>query len=175
MYDEKAKKIFEIMISNGDIPQAGSFEITQALIEKSYEIGNKLFLKIGKRRTPSEMRFNKKIAGLNFFHLLEERKEKILEEVNKKYKQNSGYLYVISNYSFPDHIKIGITQNIHKRLIAYQTCDPYRRYKIEKYVFVENNRMHEKYLKTKMNIDVDTGEWVSVNKKKEIFEYMNGL
>lgn len=43
----------------------------------------------------------------------------------------SGYLYVITNESFKGWVKIGVTENLEKRLQSYQTSSPYRNYKLE--------------------------------------------
>lgn len=45
-----------------------------------------------------------------------------------------GYLYIISNSSFPNYYKIGVTTNIKNRLIAYQTSSPLRNFKVEYYI-----------------------------------------
>ena len=73
----------------------------------------------------------------------------------------SGFVYCISNPSFPNHIKVGMTKDITKRLASYQTYDPFRAFKIETYRFVENKRNTEKLLLNKYKIDTDKGEWLS--------------
>ena len=40
MYDDKARQIFEVMMEENLIPREGQFEITDFLLNKSYEIGN---------------------------------------------------------------------------------------------------------------------------------------
>lgn len=42
----------------------------------------------------------------------------------------SGYLYIVINEAFPQWVKVGITTNLKDRLHLYQTCDPYRGYKL---------------------------------------------
>lgn len=49
---------------------------------------------------------------------------------NKKYKNQPGYLYIVTNTAFPSWCKIGITTNLKERLHLYQTCDPHRGYKL---------------------------------------------
>lgn len=58
----------------------------------------------------------------------------------------SGYLYVISNENFPDWIKIGVTENLEKRLNQYQTASPFRNYKLE------YSLHHPKYLEAEKRI-----------------------
>jgi hypothetical protein len=177
MYDEKARKIFSMMIKNGLIPEKGQFEITDRLIDISYKIGNSLHKKSERKRSPSDIRLHKKIAGINFLHLNNERAE--IENKNIFVKkqtviQHSGILYIIENTSFPDHIKVGITKNLNKRLANYQTYDPHRNFKILKYIFVQNVRDEEKYLLNKYKIkDVFTGEWLTRLHLDELSTYMN--
>ena len=42
----------------------------------------------------------------------------------------TGYLYIIENDSMPGWIKVGITDNLKKRLSTYKTGDPLRSYKV---------------------------------------------
>lgn len=42
----------------------------------------------------------------------------------------SGYLYIVQNSAWPDWVKIGITENLDKRLQQYQTASPFRDYKL---------------------------------------------
>ncbi len=45
-----------------------------------------------------------------------------------------GYIYIITNKSFPGWVKIGVTEDIKSRLRTYQTSSPLRNYKIEYYI-----------------------------------------
>lgn len=73
-----------------------------------------------------------------------ERKEQyvyVKKERRNRDKQNMKddsihFLYIISNSSFQNSYKIGVTFKIGKRLSAFQTGDPERKYKIE-FVFSE--------------------------------------
>lgn len=40
----------------------------------------------------------------------------------------SGYLYIIQNKAWPNWLKVGITNNLDKRLQSYQTSSPLRDY-----------------------------------------------
>ena len=42
----------------------------------------------------------------------------------------TGYLYIISNNSWPGWIKIGTTKNLKTRLQTYQTGSPFRDYEV---------------------------------------------
>lgn len=89
-------------------------------------------------------------------------------------KQHSGILYVISNNAYPTHVKIGITKDLPKRLVTYQAYDPFRNFKVEKYVFIMDVRRTERYLldEYKLN-DTFTGEWIPIDNLNEISQYMN--
>ena len=75
----------------------------------------------------------------------------------------SGYLYIISNPSFPGFLKIGVTENIEARLRTYQTSDPKRAYKVEFYIQHPDCYEAEKRIKEMMKyFSTDTiqrGEW----------------
>jgi hypothetical protein len=173
MYDKKAKEIFNVMMSRGLIPYEDQFIITEELLNSSVKIGEELFKKIdNKRNNASRIRFHKKIAGLNMLALNEERAAlatNIVTIKNKTVKQNSGFVYLISNSAFPEWIKVGITKNLEKRLSTYQTYDPLRRYIVEKYSFVEDSRYIEKLLLNKYKISTKTGEWISSEHKDSIY------
>lgn len=106
----------------------------------------------------SNQKYALKLAGLN---------------LNKVLKSNkSGFVYCISNPSFPKHIKVGITKDIDKRLASYQTYDPYRAFKIETYRFVCDKRLVEKDILREYKADLDKGEWVS---DKSVIQYIKSL
>lgn len=58
----------------------------------------------------------------------------------------SGYLYIISNKSWENWVKIGVTENLNKRLQQYQTASPFRDYVIEYSLF------HPQYLEAEKKI-----------------------
>lgn len=57
-----------------------------------------------------------------------------------------GYLYVITNESFPGWVKIGVTENLNKRLQQYQTASPHRNY------ILEYSLHHPKYIEAEKKI-----------------------
>jgi hypothetical protein len=85
-------------------------------------------------------------------------------------EQNAGFVYVIENPSFPEHYKIGMTVDLETRLDAYQTYDPYRKFKINRYEFVLNRRHTEKLILNSFGISIENGEWVKRNKVESIFK-----
>ena len=61
---------------------------------------------------------------------------------------HTGYLYIISNRSWPGWIKIGTTKNLKTRLQTYQTGSPFRDYEILYSI------KHPDYLKAEKNIKI---------------------
>lgn len=67
------------------------------------------------------------------------------------YKRNSysaagisaGYVYAISNPSWPGYLKIGCAIDVNDRLNSYQTSSPFRDYKLEDYYFVYDRKLEE--------------------------------
>lgn len=106
---------------------------------------------------------------LNEKRFLEENSS--LEKKTKvKYKHNCGFVYIIANEAFPDSYKIGITTDINRRLAAYQTCDPFRRFKVLHYRFVNNKSEIEKNILDKFQTDIIKGEWISNSKVRTILK-----
>jgi hypothetical protein len=62
-----------------------------------------------------------------------------------------GYIYIITNKSFPGWIKIGVTEDIKSRLRTYQTSSPLRNYKIEYYIEHPDCYSAEKDIHKQMN------------------------
>jgi hypothetical protein len=84
----------------------------------------------------------------------------------------AGFVYCISNPSFPGYVKVGITKDVTKRLANYQTYDPHRSYRLDTYRFVQRKRETEKMLLNNYGIASDKGEWVS---DLSVIAYIKGL
>ena len=78
-----------------------------------------------------------------------------------------GFVYIISNPSYPDQLKIGISKDPEKRLNGFQTSDPNRGYKIEK------------IYQTKYNAEIESmvhhhyqskTEWVDSSNVAEVYK-----
>jgi len=67
------------------------------------------------------------------------------------------YIYIISNPSFPGWYKVGRTNNPERRLLAYQTSDPLRSYKLEFVKKVIDISTHENAVYSKIE---NRGEWI---------------
>ena len=146
------------------IPRNSSYEVSKNMIRKYCELysrGNKNNTKA------SNIRYAYKIAGINLMKDSLSNSETSKEIKKKKPQIKCGIVYIISNSAFPGWYKIGITQDLQTRLSSYQTSDPERRFKVEKYFFFENRRETEKILLNEFAIDADKGEWV---KNKEVLD-----
>jgi len=73
-----------------------------------------------------------------------------------------GFLYIITNPSFPGWVKIGTTTNFRTRLQTYQTSSPFRDYKVE--FLLE----HPDYLSAEKRIH-ETMKMFCLDRKKEWF------
>lgn len=158
------KLIFAQLVEENFIPEKGTFVITDRIMERYIEVYSE-FKGTGNLRTNSNKTYAKKLAGISFLKLNEQRAKSSTEYSKTK----SGIVYLISNPAFPGFYKIGITSNLIKRLSSYQTYDPLRRYRVEHYKIVPNAREYEKYLLNHNNVDLAKGEWVKGDIIKRIF------
>lgn len=79
--------------------------------------------------------------------------------------KDGGYLYIITNTAFDGWVKVGTTDNLSKRLHVYQTCDPFRRYKVVYSIHHPKYREAEQRIKDTMKafaLDIK-GEWYQVD------------
>jgi len=76
-----------------------------------------------------------------------------------------GYLYIISNPAYKGWCKVGITEDIDKRLSTYQTGDPFRNYKVEYILHQFDYKTAEKRLKETMKPFAKQikGEWYEID------------
>lgn len=128
-----------------------NFKVTEELLNRYIRIYSSL-----SRSNKFEFNFARKMAGIVLLKLkLEDRKIKASEI-------QEGLVYAISNPAWPDHMKIGMSVNVEKRLSSFQTGDPFRAYKLEGYEFVLDKKIVEKELLNKFKVSLDeTGEWIS--------------
>jgi hypothetical protein len=157
---EKIEVIINELIQHGIIPSDGKFEVTADLIDKYrivYGVVNNvpLFPKLNK----ADNRLSRKLAALTLLEFT----------LSKGYKPKAGFVYGISNPSYPGYYKIGITQDLDKRLSTYQTYDPHRQFKVEHYRFVEDKRLEEKRILQQYQTDLSKGEWITTEKLSDIF------
>lgn len=84
---------------------------------------------------------------------------------------DKGYVYVISNKAYKGFYKVGIAKDIQKRLKAFQTYDPKRRYKLERQFKCSNYIEVEKLTHEKFDFGREH-EWV-VADLNEIIEFID--
>jgi hypothetical protein len=156
--------IFAQLIEESLLPDSGTFTINDDIVNRYTELYS-AFKGNGSIGSISNKRYARKLAGISLLKLNEKRYKN-----NSIYsKTESGIVYLISNPAFSGYLKIGITSNLLKRLVSYQTYDPLRRFKIEHYKVVPNARSYEKYLLKHNSIDLAKGEWVVDNNIRQLF------
>ena len=169
----KDNEIIDLLIRRNIIPEYGTFDVNQTMIDTFYLV----YREVNKPKTnklirKTNVKFAKKLAGLSLMKLniCRASNQNFSSEIKIKVKKpKCGILYLISNPAFEGMYKIGITQDLDKRLSTYQTYDPLRRYKVEHYIFVEDRRKVEKEYLEKMNLNIVRGEWVNTDKVKELY------
>jgi len=165
------KNIIYGMIDKGLIPISEPFEVTIDLLDVYYDTYCEQYPEKASKQKKKEARYYKKLAGLSLLKLSLSRTtgQETQEKTSSKPKLKCGILYLISNPVYPDMYKIGITQDLNKRLATYQTYDPFRRFKVEHYKLVNDMREEEKSILSKYQINISVGEWIDDEKVKEIF------
>lgn len=75
------------------------------------------------------------------------------ETFHQRSNSPDGWLYVITNPSWPDWVKIGVTRDLSARLSTYNTGSPYPEvdYRFFSYIFHENARFIEKEIHTSLS------------------------
>lgn len=160
----KEEIVLKSLIENGVIPDQGLFQINEYHLKMYLDRYHSLFGSYQKRCGKlSNIRFARRLAGRTFLKVNFDRGARF-------HDIKAGLVYLISNEAFPDFVKVGMTINIKQRLEVYQTYDPYRRFKIEKYDFVLDRSSKEKEFLTHSNIYNESGEWVSLENSIEIFQ-----
>ncbi len=80
------------------------------------------------------------------------------------------FVYIISHPSYPGEYKVGIAKNAQSRLVAYQTADPERAYKIEYKMETPYFRELEKHIHDRFQ---NKHEWVQADLKDIKQEMIN--
>lgn len=174
----KSEKVLSVMIKTGLIPASGTFDITYELIDSFFKIYGELFTVKGTGVKSHNIQYAKKLAGLNLLNLNKTRQNETLYLSPKRAKTmsiKSGFLYVISNPAFEKLFKIGITKDLNSRLSTYQTCDPFRRFKIEHYLFCPDVAYIEKTILDMYKVHAAEGEWVRAETGLRLYEDIKKL
>lgn len=156
-------KVIEELIRNKCIPTAGIFQITEQLLSDYIRIYGILNSTKNGKLNNTNYKFARRLAGRTLVKFLSEDRSAKLVDIR------SGLVYMISNPAFPARVKIGMTMDVEKRLAQYQTYDPYRSYKIERYNFVLDRRNKEKQILTSPELMREGGEWVQKVNADSVF------
>ena len=167
----KSNAVIKKLIEKKVIPEIGEFIITDSIIGEYQQIYKSLYEKVGKELKGGNKKYARKLAGIFLMKENQNRIARIQETkvVKSKYNSECGIVYIISNPSFPNYYKVGITKNLNSRIKSYQTYDPNRSFKVEHYKFVENARQVEKEILSKFKISLAKGEWVEGEEVKALF------
>ncbi len=163
MIDEKENLVLERMLSKKILPEKELFEITEyQLSEYVAEYGN-AFGKGNNKLKASNYRYARRLAGRSLIKMNLTRGARFNDI-------KSGMVYLIENPAFAEHYKIGMTLDVHDRLSAYQTYDPYRQFSLVKYEFVLDKKLTEQRLLGHPDSCRELGEWVKRDRAIELFE-----
>ena len=80
-----------------------------------------------------------------------------------------GYVYCISNPAFPEHVKIGSSIDVKRRLASYQTYTPFRDFVLDAYYFSQDRFADEKLFHSKYEF---VNEWYKCPNKPYLIEMM---
>lgn len=159
----KIKITIDTLISEGNIPELGAFEVTEELLKDYFYTYKRLFTKGEGVSSKTNAKYARRLAGLNLL------KENISRNV-KASEIKAGHIYLISNPAFPLHYKIGVSYDVHKRLASYQTYSPYRDFVLEKYDFVLDKFNTEKILLSHPLLNKENGEWIRKENAELVFD-----
>lgn len=157
------KRIFETLSYMKSFPESGIFQIEERHLDEYITVYGEIFNTKDKDLKRHERSFARKLAGRNFVRFLVEDRHAKFNDIN------AGMVYMISNPSFPDHVKIGMTLDIIDRLEQYQTYDPFRKFKIEKYNFVLDRKAKERQILSHPDLFREQGEWIKKENSEKIF------
>lgn len=173
MIAEKHRLIVDTLIDQNIIPSEGIFEIDQKMIDFYFSTYHAMYGKSNVKIRNSNIRYAKRLAGITLLKINNERRETLQISFMKKspIKPKNGLFYIVSHPLFEDSLKVGMTTDMDKRLAVYQTGDPFRRYKVEHYIFCADCRKTEKEVLEKFAVDISMGEWLKGKRALEILRF----
>lgn len=158
---EQEQRILDVLLFEGKIPSA-PYDITEEhLIAYMHAYVNVL------KKNPFELgtsdyRYSRKLAGLTLV--------KHNVSLGCPVTQiKSGFVYLIENKAFPEHFKVGMCVDTEERLRSYQTYDPYRSFRVNRYEFVLDRRHYERLILSSYHLSLEEGEWVKKTNAEKIF------
>lgn len=158
----KIKETLSILIEANIIPRDGNFDVDEHMLF-SYI---KIYSSFGRGNSLFDYEYARKLAALNLLNLKRDRdiQYPLIKE---------GFVYLITNPAWKDHVKIGMTIDLNTRLSVYQTSSPFRDYSISNYEFVLDRKKSEKEVLKKYKLGLtETGEWIKHNDCEDIIRYI---
>lgn len=153
MFSNKERDVIAKLIENRIIPYSCNFDITENILCEFTTTYDLLYSKSSGMKSKTNKRYARKLAGRTLL----------------KYKQSlgatvtsckEGIVYLIENEAFPDHYKVGMTNDLTSRLKSYQTYDPMQRFAVKHYEFVLDKREVEKRILNSFRVQIEKGEWI---------------
>lgn len=158
------KQTLKLLEKTQVIPKSGLFDINESMLTSYIEMYGSLTKNIGtgliKKR---EIGFARRLAGLNLL------KHKFARGGNAS-TCNEGLVYVIANNAWPEHLKIGMTTDLVKRLASYQVYDPFKKFYVKNYEFSFNRRHTEETILRIFNVHLESGEWIKFSESDKIIQ-----
>ncbi len=152
--NEKELNVLSSLYKLGIVPKVGFFQITENMLQEYMQLYHMLYGKTTKATgTTSNKKYARRLAGRTLVHLNAQR--------GAPYRSiRAGLVYLIENPAFPEYFKVGLTVDIEKRLLQYQTYDPHRKFTVFKYDFVINKFLVEKEILSLKEEEDGLGEWL---------------
>lgn len=154
----KVELTLKDLIQRRIIPESGTFDITEEILSDYITTYGGINGRLNGKHCEN---FSRKLAGINLLKLKLARGCTLAQ-------CKEGVVYLISNPAWPDHLKIGMTIDLEKRLKSYQMYDPLKRYAVQNYEFVlDRKRVEESMLKT-FNFHIESGEWIKYSDSVQV-------
>lgn len=157
-------RTLKLLEDDETIPKSGIFDITESMLTYYIEKYGSLTKNPGTGLIKKhEINFARRLAGLN---LLKHKMSRGGSAATCK----EGLVYIIANNAWPEHLKIGMTTDLVKRLASYQMYDPFKKFYVKNYEFVFNRRHTEETILKIFNIHLESGEWIKYSESAKIIQ-----
>lgn len=164
-----APLVIKDLVSLGIVPEYGNFDLEESQLDSYIRLYDtyvdKDFTSLKKEKSRISYGLARKLAALTLIKL----------KISRGVKGNQcreGFIYTLTNPAWANHVKIGISIDVKKRLQTYQTYSPYRDYKISSYDFVFDKRSTEKCLLKNFGLSIEAGEWIKNSDAADIMKFI---
>lgn len=158
----RIKQALDTLMYRKIIPESGLFDITEKMLSEYIKVYGSLDTSPNNKRKYNK-NYARKMAGLWLLKLN-------LDRGGNTKSSKEGLVYVISNPAWPEHVKIGMTVDLNKRLASYQMYDPLQQYSVKNYEFVLDRRNTEKSILNRFGIHLESGEWIKLDNSTKIID-----